>query len=139
MCAVFNPSHSLLFDTKHNFQSRQGPFMPAAATALKTAVNHTTNLLHEKERRIAGYSTLRMHPPPPRVQEPAMFDRGTRGRFLRKVVLGHGGGGITDELCSPLCPLPLGWSQELSELETLAVCSCNKGHLEHIATPWHLR
>ena len=28
---------------------------------------------------------LYIYPPPPRVQEPAMFDRGTRGRFLRNV------------------------------------------------------
>ena len=25
---------------------------------------------------------LQLCPPPPRAQEPAMFDRGTRGRFL---------------------------------------------------------
>ena len=34
------------------------------------------------------------YPPPPRAQEPAMFDRGTRGRFLRKAVPRHGGGGV---------------------------------------------
>ena len=29
---------------------------------------------------------LHTYPPPPRVQEPAMFDRGTSGRFLRMTV-----------------------------------------------------
>ena len=36
-----------------------------------------------------------------------MFDRGTRGRFLRKVVLGHGGGGGDLAGTSPTPPLCL--------------------------------
>ena len=39
------------------------------------------------ENTVSGDTVLfPLYPPPPRVQEPAMFDRGTRGRFLRTPV-----------------------------------------------------
>ena len=43
--------------------------------------------------------------PPHCAQEPAMFDRGTRGRFLRKAVARHGGGGGQYSLLET-CPSP---------------------------------